>query len=343
MRMWPVMSFIYPATRIQARSELQVDDKKIKSLMDFKSVSEFANALMTTEYADEVQKLQDKSDTKMLHSALEKGYLGAVENVQKLSPENTQKIIDAYVMFQEAKLLKTVYRSRLTETEVDETLVFPVGHINYSLLNHLLKTESIADLGVVMETTVYSKVFGKKYEKLEEFEVELDNFVFHNFLRALDKSKFMDKKVVKDMFKLKMDVQNMLALIRFHVRDVPVEKRKGLLIRNKGTEMERFIDPMVKAEDINEICKIGNPLPYSQLLDESNKIYNNTGSLLPFEIELMRYFKNKVKDISKSYPMSSVVIFSYLIEKEIEKRNLFAISKGIERGIKSEEIQELII
>ena len=343
VRMLPVMSFIYPTTRLQARSELEVGDKKIKSLMDFKSVSEFSNALLSTEYGPEVQKVQNKNDTMQVHKGLEKGYLEIVHNVQKLSPEKTQKVIDAYIMFQEAKILKTIYRARFTNTEVDETIVFPVGDIGYSLLTHLMKAESVADLGVVMEPTAYSKVFAEKHESLEEFEVAIDNFVYHNFLTTLDKAKFMDKNVVKEMFKLKIDIQNLLALIRFHIRNVPEDRRKELLISNQDSELSKNLKELVKAENIDDILKASSHLSYHNSLEEANKIYKQTGSLLPFELNLFRYFKNYVSDISRSYPISSVVLFSYLIRRELEKRNLFAVSEGIEKRMKLEEIQELII
>ncbi len=343
MRVMPVVDFIYPVTRIQARSGLLIDEKKIKSLFDLKSNTEFANALLTTEYVDEVQKVQNKSDITEVHKALEKGYLKSVENVKKVSPENAQVVIDAYLMFQEARVLKTIYRALLTNTKVDESIVFPVGNVDYNLLSHLLKAETIADLGVVMESTIYGKVFRVKYESLESFEVAIDNFVYHYFLNVLNKIKFVDKNIVKNMFKLKIDIQNYLALIRFHVRNVPVDKRTNLLIDNVNTDLSKIMNNLVKADEINDLVKLSSSLPYSAEIEDANKLYNDNGLLTAFEVNLNRYFKNYVQDMARANSMSSVVLFSYLFNKEIEKRNLFVVSKGIEMRSSYEDMQELIL
>ena len=62
-----------------------------------------------------------------------------------------------------------------------------------------------------------------------------------------------------------------------------------------------------------------------------------------FEHELYKFYKKFVFCQDLAHTLGPYPLFSYLIKKEIEKRNLFIISRGIDAKFSSNEIKEMIV
>ena len=245
-------------------------------------------------------------------------------------------------MFIEAKILKIIYRARLMEAELDESLVYPIGSINEERIRHLLGTKSIADIGVVMAPTVYSKVFEKKYESLEEFEVAIDEFVFSSFVSVIEKTKMHDGRYIIDVLNRKIDILNILALLKLRIRGVEKEQQKNLLVCNKTSLCPRF-DDLIGAESLKDFVEKLKGLPYHEPLTKALEKYDKDGSLFYFENELYRFFKKFVVSNDMGHTLGPYPLFSYLIKKELEQRNLFVISRGIDAVFSADKIKEMIV
>ena len=132
----PVSNFLYANARIQARSNYMVTESLLVELMQAKSLKEFRSLLRETIYGEELDKSSD--DLRELHGALEKGFVNGVFELIELSPEKSKGLFNAYLMFFEAKMLKIIYRSKLMNMKIDDSLVFSVGNVDDNLLKHLL-------------------------------------------------------------------------------------------------------------------------------------------------------------------------------------------------------------
>ncbi|MBW2981217.1 V-type ATPase subunit [Candidatus Woesearchaeota archaeon] len=336
----PVSKFLYANARIQARSNFMVSEQLLTELTEAKSLKEFRSLLRDTEFGEELEKSSE--GLRSFHSALEKGFINSIIELIELSPDKSKPLLNAYLMFLEAEMLKIIYRARLMKAEIDESLVYPIGNINEERLRHLLGTESIADIGVVMAPTAYSEVFGKKYEKLEEFEVALDQFVFNNFVDVIQKTKMHDGRYIIDILNKKIDIFNILALLKFRIRNIEKEKQKNLLIDNKTDLCLRF-DELIKAGTLKESVEALKGLPYHEPLTKALEKHEKDGSLSHFENELYRFFKEFVASNDLGHTLGPYPLISYLIKKELEQRNLFVISRGIDAGFSADKIKEMVI
>jgi len=336
----PVSHFLYANSRIQAKSNYMVNDSILLNLIEAKSLKEFLSLLRETDYGGELEK--SKEDLRSFHIALEKGFIRSILDLVELSPEKSQPLFDAYLMFFEAKILKIIYRARFMKVEIDESLVYPIEDINANLLKHLLETETVADMNVVMKPTMYAEIFEKEYSSLEEFEVRIDDFVFNNFVDTINKTKMHDGKYIIDLLNKKIDILNILALLKFRIRNVEKEKRKSLLIYNKTDLCLRF-DRLIEAETLKDFVEVFKGLPYHEPLLEAFTKYEKDNALSHFENSLYRFFKKFVISNDLSHTLGPYPLFSYLLKKELELRNLFIISRGIDVGFSVEKIKEMVI
>ncbi|MBU0628241.1 MAG: V-type ATPase subunit [Nanoarchaeota archaeon] len=339
-RVMPMSKFLYANSRIQARSNYMVSEKLVKELAEAKSLNEFISLLKETEYGYEIEK--SKADLKSIHIALEKGFIDSVLEMVAFSPKKSKPLFNAYLMFFEVKILKSVYRARLLGIELKEEMTYPIGIIDDTLLKHILATKTVADMKVVMQNTPYSGVFDNKYASLEEFEVKLDEFVFENFVDTIKKTNMYDGKYVIDLLNRKIDMNNIMALLKLRIRGVERSKQKRLLVNNKSQLCSRF-DKLIKAETLKEFVHGFKGLPYYLSLEKGFVKYEKDGTLVHFESELYRDFKRFVVGNDLSHTLGPYPMFSYLVKKEIELRNMYVISRGIDGKFPLEMTMGMVI
>lgn len=339
-KVMPVSPFLYSNARIQAKSNLLITDQKIHDLTDSKSLRELVNKIKDSDYIQEVDKV-NIDNLQEIHAALEKSFLRSVDELLELSPKKIKPLFKSYIIFFEAKILKTIYRAKFSNISINEDLVFPIGNIDEEILKHLLEAKTVADIGVVLEPTPYKDVFKKKYSTTEEFEIALDGFVLNNFIKKAQE-KMYEAQFIIDMVEKKADILNILALLKMRVRNTPKEKQIKLLIDNKTELSERFND-LINATDIAKFVDICKGLPYHEALTKALEKYNKDGLLANFEYELYRFYKKYVIDAELAHTLGPYPLFSFLTKKEIESRNLFVISKGIDSKLNPEQIREMVI
>ncbi len=338
----PVTKFLYANARIQARSGYLIQEKNMDNLINAKTLNELMNSLRETDYIEELEKIQKKDDIKMFHKAVEKSFLGSILELKEMSPDKAKEVLDAYIGMLEAKVLKTVFRARLGNEELDESLVFSVGVITPEVLLHLKDTKTVADISVVMSTTDYSVLFAEKYVDVEQFDVAIENFVLKNMIATVEKVKMHDSTAIIAMIMAKMDLMNLLALLKFKVRQLDPEQQIKLLIPTE-TPLGKRLGDLVKAEDLKKMISLCNNLDYHEALEKAFAEYEKDGSMMHFEQKLLRQFKKSVVSKEMAHTLGPYPLFSYLIKKEIEMRNLFVISSGIANGFESERIKRLVI
>jgi len=335
----PIMHFLYADARIHARSNYTVSGSLLLELTGAKSLKEFRSLLRDTIYGEHLEKIED--NLRSVHVSLEKGYTDSIYELIEMSPQKSKPLLDSYLMFLEVKMLKIIYRAKFNKVEIDESFVYPIGNIDRNLLKHLLDAETVADISVVMTNTTYSKVFEKKYPALEEFEVAVDEFVFNNFVDTIKKTKIYDGNCIIDILNKKIDIYNILALLKFRIRGMEKEKQKNLLVNNKSSLCLRF-DKLINAETLKDFAEEFKGMVYYESLTKAFEKYEKDNSLAHFENELYRLFKKHVMDNELAHTLGPYPLFSYLIKRELELRNLFITSRGIDAGFSTEKIKEMI-
>ena len=336
----PVSHFLYANARIQARSNSMVTNQSLLELTEAKSLKEFRSLLRETTYGEELEKAEE--GLRPFHAALEKGSTEAVLELVEMSPEKSRQLFEAYLMFLESKILKVIYRAKIMKQGIDESLVYAIGNIDQNMLNRLLETETAADIGVVMAPTNYAGIFDNKYNNLEEFETALDGFVFNNFVTVTKKIKMHDEKAIIEILNKKVDILNILALLKFRIRGIEKEKQKTLLVNNKTDICLRF-DKIIDAETLKDFIEKFKGLSYFEPLIKAFEKYEKDNALVHFENELYRFFKQAVVKNDMGHTLGPYPLFSYLIKREVELRNLFIISRGIDAKFSTEKIRGMII
>ncbi len=335
----PVSNYLYANARISARTNYCVPAQRYAQLSQSKSLNELINHLRETDYYFRLENAKTLHD---VHSSIEQTFYEQLQDLNEFSPEDFQKILKAFIMFYEAKIIKTFYRQKITGNELDDKLLFEIGEIDLEKLNQLKEAKTLADIGVVLSNTEYAEVFKKDYFSLEDFETSLDNFTFNKYVETVNNSKIFDAESIVDIINYKLDISNILVLLKSIVRKVPEEKRKNLLIEN-NTALFRKADELVKVKTVEELVTETEGTRYFGVMKKSMDLYKKTNSLYDFEKTLLSSFKDHVGKSELQHVQGPYPLLAFLIKKELEARNLMIVSKGIESGFEPSEIMEMII
>jgi vacuolar-type H+-ATPase subunit C/Vma6 len=337
----PLMPFLYSNAVLQSRSRKLISEEQFSLFSESESLSDLISALIEKDFP--ILPESTKS-MKAFHLSAEKSFVESVFELKEISSKKLSKLFDAYLMFWEGKIIKTFYRSRFTglinKSETD--LVFSVGSITSAILEHLKKTKTAGDMKTVLLQTRYSRIFDRDYATVDEFEVELDRFIFDNFSEEIRKTKMYDAKCVAEILNTKFDILNLLALIKAETRGIPPKERLKLVIQN-NTQLSRLLPKITEAKSIDELVSLCRNEAVYSALNRALEEYKKDKSLSHFEKQLYLFYKNFVQGEELKHTLGPYPIFAYLTKKEIEYRNLLSISRGIDAGFSKEEIMGLVI
>jgi len=330
-------AFLYANARTVARNSYIFDRKNLSSFLHLKALPEFINQLKDTEYYPYLETI-DKNNITEFNIEIEKGFISSIKEVQKISPKKFKKVFDVYTKIFESKIIKTFFRSRFSNIEIDKKLLEPIGTINPVLLQHLYETKTIADMKLVLRDTTYKDVFKKEYETIEEFDSTIEKNVMKDIDSALEEIKVYDKKAIMDIFEKRREIKHILMLLKLSIRGIDKETQEKLIDLPKlGTK--RLID----AEDIKTLVKSFSTTEYAEPMKNALEEFNKYDNYYAFEKELLRHYLNFVTDNDLLHTIGPYPIISYITKKEIEQKNLLIIAKGIITEKNKEEIGAMLI
>ncbi len=327
----PVMPYLYLSAIIQSRSSKMLTTTKMRQLSECSSYHELSGMLTDTIFATDGCEVNTISQ---LHRFFEDQFIKAIDEIVSLSPNAMQALMNKYLMFYEVGIVKMLYKSKKYGVRIDKELSYPVGILSKELLTRLESCEDLNEFANYFRDTVYFEPLKKEYELTEEIDFALDNAVIMEIGEFTKNLKVHDKKKVMKLMDMIIDIKNIETKIQSIIRSTDLSLfNGGSLDQNQlkaVKDMGQFIEYLQKTE-------------YAELATEAGDSYNTTKSPSVFEVNLNRHLKKFIGDNMLLNPQGAFSVFAYLILLEIEKKNLFTLTKGVASEFPSAQIVEMII
>lgn len=336
----PVSPFLYANARIQARSVDLIKDDRFHAMTSASTLSELQSMLRDTSYGAALDK-QEIASVRDFHQAIETTFFDHVNELYELSPEKTKSVFKSYIRLYEAEVVKTIYRAARSETRVEGSLLTSIGELDDVMTKRLADVQSVSDLNVVLMETLYAPLFEKKHDSVEEFEVAVDSLVINSLIEELGETRIHEWKTITEILNTRVDILNLMALIKFKIRGIEKARQKALLVRNE-TRLSELLDDLVESESPQESVSLTKGSRYHDPLKKALGEYEKDSNAIHFEVELQRYYKRFVVDDELNHVLGPYPLFSYLVKREAEKRNLITVSECVNARLKPEEVRGLI-
>ncbi len=203
-----------------------------------------------------------------------------------------------------------------TEAVVTQLVRYGYGGTLLPLLDAYSKTHDIFPLLTALQREYYEKV--------------------------LEQAKFFqgDEWVIREYLRSEIDLKNVLLLLKGKAASVPVEVVLDRFLPGGELGRERVAD-LYNVRDIPEL--VGQLEGAFPALRDGLPGYAGNQSLVPFETAATRARTIREMTRLRSFPLSSSILFTYLLLAENERANLRKIVYGKMYGVGTEELERSLI
>jgi len=340
---------IYPYTYVRAivMRSLLLKKEDYDKLMKM-SLNEIANFLQDSKYKEEINELATNySGAELIERALNKNLIKSFNKLKKISPDNLNLLINAYLKREDIFNIKTILRGKHTKTDDKEieSLLLPVGTLSQEFLSELLKMQTIEEILKNLKIIDFKKL-QKAYESFKannmliEIENVLDKYYYNEILKFLEAIP-KQGKLFKEFLEAEIDILNLIIILRLKRENLDKEEIKKYLLMEK---IDDYSKKLLDSKDMEEFLSLLEKSKYKHVLKEAIKRVSEDKSIIPIEMMLYKYLLEKSVLLQHQHPLSIDIILGYMFAKEIETRNLRVIVKGKQLGLSDEFIEnELVI
>ncbi len=211
-------------------------------------------------------------------------------------------------------------------------------------LQLLSQVKSVENLLDFLKGTDYGEVL---LESLEGYRKRGLSFMLrrldHHYYQKLWREAQRQRKSVRELVGVEIDLANLKLLARLKKEGVPPEEIRELLIKPSHLIPAHLLDRMAEAEDLSSLLQMLSDTPYGEAVSRVSQQVQASGSLLPLEKELEEGFLRLCKWYSSAdfFSLAPAVCFFYM--KEAELRNLRILLRLRARGVQSVEVREMAV
>lgn len=235
------MDLSYFNARIRGLMGRLLSPADYESLLKAEGFKPYYERLRSTAYGPyiEAASARFERDDEALSTALRLNLTDTFAILWKRPPEDAKVLLKSILSTWEIYNLKTVLRGLargIRREDVAKTLV-PAGEFDEAALNVLLGSKDVHDLVRFLFTwsSPYAAPVKKgidrylKSASLIEIELNLDKFIYGPVLNDL-KDRPRDSRVIKDMLTLRIDLQNIMTLLKISGEGYSEEAVSGFFI-----------------------------------------------------------------------------------------------------------------
>jgi V/A-type H+-transporting ATPase subunit C len=343
-------------------SKLQLIDPNDTVDLANKTLDQIYSMLGKTAYQQEISEIPPQQVSSIsLEDALLRNFIRTVDEITRYSPKNVSKLLTLTLSKFEASNVKTIRRSKSAGVDVDEAMrhILPWGKLDHAKCKEILeKSQGVRDLVGLLSHTTCGSVLEQllkepeKTEPLLALEVAVDRCVYQEIWNAIRKLKGLDRRIAETVLGLEADSINIRTILRCKQMGVSQDQMTQFLIPVSDVFRKKDLEEAAKAADIGAVldrllaaAKLSLARDYQRLLIELIRDYEGRKSIPHLETILDRGLLKASLRMLKRYTsfFNIGLILAFLNLKWFEIRNLRMIIAGVEEGMPSSKVKELLV
>ncbi|MBT4540348.1 ATP synthase A1 subunit C [Candidatus Woesearchaeota archaeon] len=311
--------------------------------------NEIAKYLQDSEYKREINELAiELSGADLLEAALDKNLIASYNKLWRISPDELDLLINAYVKRYDYFNIKTIIRgkfAKLSEEEIKKVLK-PVGMFSSKFIDKIIdedSVEKIIEKSKLLNKKVAQKLIKdfKENQSLLMIENVLDkayfDFVFE-FSETIPKQGHLFKEFLLNEIDI-LNIKQLLRLKKDGMKNSDIEEHICMV----GKELKKEnVSKMIKQE-YKDVIKTLLSTKFKPIIKKHFKTLESKESLVNFENALDKYLLKKSLSLLHQNPLSIDIILGYMFAKEIEVKNIKTLVKAKQLGMDEEFISQQLI
>ena len=328
------MSTTYLVCKAHALDSALLPESTILDLASSKTLNDFLDKLAQTSYGSELTGVKDVWDAER---SLGIFFVKRLTSLVNSAYEAARDFLRAYLKRYEVQNLVWIARmkSRGSSKEEIERELLPIWWIEEFDPSPLIEAETLDELVSLMRKFGYSEV--KEGEKdLLAIEAALKASYYRYVFNFLENRGVPDKNDILELLALEIDLHNLRTCIISLVRGYSREFVEKFLVKNPKGMSKGFLLKLVSG---------GDPAAFIEHFPRYERLlrFAIAGEDWRLEIESLKALKRSVNFKKIPKYISFFYVLKYILDLEIEYRNLRSILLAIYHGIPAERRRELLI
>ena len=248
-----------------------------------------------------------------------------------------RKFFEAYLRKYEVLNLTWILRMRAggASREMIGQILLPTGRLGGIDLEPILEAENIEAVKRILRQSGAYKI-PEDVEDPLQLEAELWRSHYQRVFKLASRTRISDSREVRRFLGIELDLSNLRTCILALLRNWDPEKIRGLLVDNPAGTSLKLLRELVEKKDPRIFME-----HFSRFRSFLEKAAS--GDVWLMEIEALRILKRYVDSERINKFISFFYILRYILELEIEYRNLRAIAVAIHHNLPQESRRMLLI
>jgi len=328
------MSLTYLICRVHGYAPRLLTREMILDLASARTLQEFVEKLSRTDYG---QELEGARTLREIEDSLTEVFMNKLRAVLRVASGRTQSFLKAYLRRYEVQNLVLVLRmkaGKASEEEI-ERLLIPVEELGALKIEPILEAESLEQaLEIIRRSKRY--LLPKKAENVLVLEMSLWKDYYTALLKNISKTPLQDRKDLKKFIGLEIDLYNLKTCLLAINGVISLNDAKKLVIKNPAGISRRRLLSLMKRSTKDLLLELFHN--YRGYLEKFI-----SGEFWLAEIEKYKILKKYADALRIPKFINFFYVIKYLLDLEIEYRNLRSIAISIYHELPVETRTQLLI
>ncbi|MBD3203611.1 hypothetical protein GF327_04910 [Candidatus Woesearchaeota archaeon] len=337
----------YAYARVSAMSAKLLKAAEYRMLLKMK-IAEIARFLEESEYKKEVDMYAiEYEGVSLVERAVSQNLANTFRKILRMSDETMQIILNNYLKKWDIENIKTIIRAKQSDMKNNQIidLLVPAGCLDKNRFTGLL-IENEPEQILIKSGIIDMKYFKEALDVLKHtgnmfyLENQLDKYYYDQLILLSEKIP-SGGAGFKNLILTEIDLLNIKNLFDFKKTG---QKNIEKYIFYSGLKLNRaLLNEMIAAGNLDELSAIVKKSAYKKIVSDAQNNYSKDSFLIGIEMESEKLRLRKAKDMSQLSPISVNKILSYMLRKEIERKNLIKIIKSKQIDLAEDIIKKQII
>jgi vacuolar-type H+-ATPase subunit C/Vma6 len=336
--------------KIGAERSKLISEAKLKALADSESLSSFAAQLRDTSYQEQISKLSSPYTNKKLERAFNENLIETYIKIIKYSPKKARKYLNTYFQRLEYENVKALIKATSAKLSPDQKAVkvcFSVEDYfkKRAIMEEALKASTPIQLVHVLKGTEYFSPLSLGLKSFEEnnstasFDVFMDRYYFDALFEGYQSLPKNEQSHADFYASKENDGFTLITLLRGKVLNYEANYLRLVIPQNHLHLDKSTLEALVSAVDFEAALKIVLNSYYAKYFV---KAATPGETIAAAEKSFRRAVYQHAKRAAISEAFNIEAPLAFITEKEVEVRNLLTINVGVDSGMKSDDIRNLL-
>jgi V/A-type H+/Na+-transporting ATPase subunit C len=340
-----ILSYLYVNAKIMAKEGKFISSSRWEDLWACSSPGEIASLLEGTDYFPYLSE-GAVSDSKELEKAILEEFSSLGQEIAKIIPRSSWPIKEYLLKKWDVINLRAIMRGIHGNAQKKNEIAYSFiegGELNIAFFRTLIDAENMDDFVALLSKTPYQSLADglsnyNETKNLFFLEALLDRIFWEDiWLKVL---KIKGIREFKEFLRICVETHNLKIILR--------AKNDGLLLEDinifliPDCTLVNELTSTFDEEDLSGLISLLEDTIYFESLLNAQQDFEQTGSILAFELVLDNLIVKKAEDIRKKRPFGLGPLVGFLVAKDEEVKNLLAIVRSTEVTLNRNEIREAL-